>query len=75
MTLEEAAGIALCFDTAALGLYGPRGVKGGAALLPFWDPKGQIEYRNRPILIFGGATNVGFYGTLDAIKQQARKAC
>lgn len=63
MSVDQAAGIPLCLDTAALGLYAPHGARGGAALRPFWEPDGQAKYKNQPMLIFGGATNVGLYGT------------
>ena len=62
MSFDQAAGIPLCFNAAALGFYAPRGTKGGAALTLPWAEDGKTTYKNQPILIFGGASNVGQYG-------------
>jgi len=53
---DSAATIPLGFNTASVGLFG-RDL--GAGLTPPW--KDRSKYRNRPMMIMGGATSVGCY--------------
>ena len=55
----------LCMATAAIGLYQGENVRGGlgVGLTPPWNEGGLGKYAGQPILIAGGASAVGQYGT------------
>ncbi|KAA1476199.1 GroES-like protein [Dentipellis sp. KUC8613] len=59
LSFDEASTVPLCLATAALGLYGPIGTRGGAALTPPWAPGGLGKYKNQPALVVGGSGSVG----------------
>ena len=62
LTIEQAATISVALVTAALGIYGNR--KGAETLYAPWLDGGLDKYRSKPIVIFGGSTNVGNYGNV-----------
>lgn len=68
ITYDEAATIPLCFHTAALGFYGTYDVavntfqfRGLGLDIPVGQ--GASKYKDEPILIPGGASSVGQFGT------------
>ncbi len=57
VSFDQAASIPLGLATAALGLYG------GTGYLPSWQDAGFNKYAGKPLVVFGGSTSVGQYGT------------
>jgi len=58
LSYEQASTLGLGLGTAAIGLYGR---SNGIGLTPPWKHGGVGNYRNMPILIFGGLGSVGNY--------------
>lgn len=61
VSFDEAASIPLTMVTAAIGFYQKAAM--GAALVAPWEEGGRGHYKGTPILITGGASSVGCYGT------------
>jgi hypothetical protein len=57
--MEAAATIGVACDSAAIGLYAPKPL--GAALSHSLD--GQPRYTGQPVLVIGGSSSVGQYGS------------
>jgi NADPH:quinone reductase-like Zn-dependent oxidoreductase len=57
-TFDEAATLPLGLATAVIGLFNPLD-EGGLALTPFWSQ--GANYKDEPIVIFGGSSSVGQY--------------
>lgn len=67
LSYDEAATIPLCYNTAALGLYGTysftiHGMSHRGIGLDIPVGEGAGKYKDEPILITGGASSVGQYG-------------
>jgi len=56
VTDDEAATVPTAYAAATIGLYHPRA---GAGRVPPWAPKGAGAYADTPLLVLGGAGNVG----------------
>lgn len=64
LSFDEAATVPLTMATAALGLYGKKNKpRGGLELFPPWVEGGEGKYAGQPILIIGGSSSVGQFGT------------
>ncbi|EMD40158.1 hypothetical protein CERSUDRAFT_46554 [Gelatoporia subvermispora B] len=63
VTYDEAASIPVGLSAAALGLFSHYAPSGSAKLYPPWEEGGRGKYVNQPIVILGGASSVGHYGT------------
>lgn len=61
LSFDEAASIPLTMMTAAIGFY-QKGAMGAGLVAP-WEEGGRGHYKGTPILITGGASSVGCYGT------------
>ncbi|KAI0067236.1 GroES-like protein [Artomyces pyxidatus] len=59
LSFDEVATIPLGLGTAALGMYGKKGDRGGADLYPPWEEGGIAKYNGQAILVSGGASSVG----------------
>ncbi|TFY66453.1 hypothetical protein EVG20_g4638 [Dentipellis fragilis] len=59
LSFDEASTVPLGLATAALGIYGPIGPRGGAALTSPWAPGGLGKYKDQPALVVGGSSSVG----------------
>ena len=65
LTFDQAAAIPVAVISVAYGLYGrPDTVplRRGLGLTPFWAEGGRGKYAGQPIVIIGGASNVGQLG-------------
>ena len=62
ISFDEAASIPLGLSTAAAGLYLPSEGRGGANLVAPWKG-GRGKYAGQPIVVIGGSSSVGQYGT------------
>lgn len=60
---EQAVSVPVGLATAALGLYNDVFPGGGAGLTAPWDG-GRDKYTGQPIVVIGGSSSVGQYGTL-----------
>lgn len=61
ISYDQAGGLPSAIGCAYLGLYSP--IPDGLGLTTPLGDNGRSKYDNTPLLIFGGATNVGQYGT------------
>ena len=67
ISFDDIAPFAANLITAVHGLYGPYVPslkKGGADLTPFWREGGKTKYVGQSIVVLGGASANGQYGTL-----------
>jgi NADPH:quinone reductase-like Zn-dependent oxidoreductase len=63
LSFEGAATFPIAFATAALGLYQDYRARGGLALTAPWDKEGSQKYAGQPVLVTGGASSVGQFGS------------
>jgi NADPH:quinone reductase-like Zn-dependent oxidoreductase len=61
ISYDQAGGLPSAIGAAYLGLYNLK--PDGLGFTTPLDDNGRGKYNNTPLLIFGGATNVGQYGT------------
>jgi hypothetical protein len=63
VSFEGASTIPLGFATAAVGLYQDFRAHGGIGLVAPWDEGGYKKYTGQPIVVIGGASSVGQFGS------------
>lgn len=62
LTFDQASSVSVTLLTAVLGLYNTK-ENGGLGFDAPWKKGGRGKYAAEPILIIGGASSVGQYGT------------
>lgn len=68
MPFEAAATIPLGLGTASIPMYSgttdiPNIPGGSLELTPPWEEGGLMKYTEQPIVVFGGSSSVGQFGT------------